>query len=66
MDAGKIIQMVMNMFVKKAVNSGIEIAARRGKPVKDMTPSERDQAQKGRELAKHARQFANIMRRLGR
>ena len=66
MNTGKIIQMVLNLFVKKAVNSGIEIAARRGKSNKDMTPADHKQAQKGRELAKHARQFANIMRRIGR
>ena len=66
MNTDKIIQMVLNMFVKKAVNSGIEMAARRGKPDQEMTPAEREQAKKGRELASHAKKFANIMRRLGR
>lgn len=66
MNTGKIIQMVLSLFVKKAVNAGIEMAARRGKSDKDMTPADHNQAQKGRELAKHAKNIANIMRRIGR
>jgi len=70
MNLNSIINKIVNMFVRKAVNHGIDkgigYAARKGKSEAQMTPMERTQAQKGREMAKRARKAASITRRLGR
>lgn len=72
MDLNRIITMIVNMFIRKAVNKGINgtiqhVARRGGKAAPaEMTPAEQDQARKARELAKRAGQAAKIARRLGR
>ena len=62
----RLLQMVLNLFLRKGINIGIDHLARRGKPVSEMTPAERAQATNGKDLAKRARQAANLARKLGR
>ncbi|QYK43270.1 MAG: hypothetical protein KF887_09340 [Paracoccaceae bacterium] len=70
MDFGGVIRMIINRFLRRgvntAINKGIRHTAAKGKAPKDMTPAERDQAARGRELAKRARQAARVTRRLGK
>ncbi|MDZ4134685.1 MAG: hypothetical protein U1D06_03705 [Paracoccaceae bacterium] len=70
MDFGRIITMIVNRLLRRAVNTGVNKGINRmagkGKPDSQMTPAERSQASKGREMAKRARQAARITRRLGR
>lgn len=70
MDLNRLINMIVNIFLRRAVNSGINkgmgLFAAKGKPAPQMTPQERQQAAKGRDLQKRARQAAKITRRLGR
>ncbi|WP_309666159.1 hypothetical protein [Tabrizicola sp.] len=66
MDLNRLFQMLMRMFIKTAVDSGIKYAASRGKPEAEMTPEEREQAEKGKALAKKAQDIAKITRRFGR
>ena len=70
MDFGRILNMILNRFFRRAVNTGItkgvDYAARRGNPASQTTPADHKQAAQGRELAKRARQAARITRRLGR
>ena len=66
----RILQMILNavlrQFINRGVKTGIDYAARRGKPASQMTHEERAQSQDARALAKHARQAANLARKLGR
>lgn len=57
-------RMLIGMVMGKIVNKGIDYASRRGKPEAEMTPAERVQAQKARQMAKRARKAARITRRL--
>ncbi len=70
MDFGRIVQMLINRFMGRAINTGInkgiEFAARKGKPVAEMTPADRKQAAANRDLAKRARQASRIARKIGR
>lgn len=69
MDSGQMIRMLMRVFrpfIGRGINSGIDYAARRGKPASEMTPEERQQAQQGKQLTKRARQMAKMGRRMGR
>ena len=66
----RIIQMIINAVLRQLVNrgvkSGIDYAARGGKPASQMTPDERAPTQDAKALAKRARQAANLARKLGR
>lgn len=68
MDLNRLIQMLMRMFLRKAVNKGIrsatDYASRRGKPPAEMTPEERAQAARAKELADKAKKMARLGRRL--
>ena len=68
MDLNRLFQMLMRMFMNKAVNKGIrsatDYAARRGKSPAEMTPEEREQARKAKDLADKARKTARLGRRL--
>jgi antitoxin (DNA-binding transcriptional repressor) of toxin-antitoxin stability system len=66
MNINGLINKVVGMFMRRAANKGIDHVARKGKPVAQMTPMERTQAQKAREMTKRARKAASITRRLGR
>ncbi len=62
MNLNQIINMVLRIFMRKAVNfgvnKGIDMAARRGKPDSEMTPEDHQQAAKARETAQKARKFS--------
>ncbi|MDH3262909.1 MAG: hypothetical protein OEM24_02805 [Paracoccaceae bacterium] len=69
MDSSKVIRALMRVFrpfIGRGINAGIDLAARKGKPASEMTPEERQQAQKGKQLTKRARQMAKMGRRMGR
>lgn len=66
MDLNGLFRTLTRMFLNKAMNAGIDYAARRGKPEAEMTPEERAQAQKGRELAQRAKEIQKVTRRLWR
>jgi hypothetical protein len=70
MDLSRLLSMIGRMVFRKAMNKGIrmgvETLATRGKPAAEMTPEDRAQAARTREMAKRARQAAKITRRLGR
>lgn len=59
-----IIRIVTRRLMNKGVYAGIDLAARRGKAKEDMTPEEREEARKAREIAKRGRQATRIGRRL--
>ena len=66
MDLNGLFNMLAKMFIRSAVNTGVDYAARRGKPEAEMTPDERDQAKKARDLADRAREVQKVTRRLWR
>jgi hypothetical protein len=66
MDLNRLFQMLMRMFIKTAVNTGIDVAARRGKPEAEMTPEERAEAKRARDLAHRAKEVAKVTRRMWR
>lgn len=66
MDMNRLFGMLTKMFIRSAVNTGIDYAARRGKPEAEMTPEEREQAKRARGLAGRARQVQKLTRRLWR
>lgn len=66
MNPNQIINMVMRLFFRKAVNKGIDMAAGKGKQKGQMTPEERAQAQTAKEMTKRARQVAKLARRMGK
>ncbi|MBA4325155.1 MAG: hypothetical protein C0426_08945 [Rhodobacter sp.] len=66
MNLNGLIRMVTRMFVRKAMDAGINYAARRGKPEAEMTPEDREQARKGRDLAQRAKEISKVSRRLWR
>ncbi len=66
MDLNGLFRMLTRMFLNKAVNAGINFAARRGKPEAEMTPEEREQAKSGREMAQRAKEISKVTRRLWR
>jgi hypothetical protein len=66
MDLNGLFNLLTRMFLRKAVDAGVDYAARRGKPESEMTPEELDQARKGRDLAKRAREISRVTRRFWR
>lgn len=70
MDLGRVVQMVLNMILRKAVNRGIKgavgLAARKGKAPSEMTPQDQAQAASTKALARRAQQAARMARRIGR
>lgn len=66
----RIIQMIINAVMRQMINrgvkTGIDYATRGDKPASAMTPQERQQNQSAKEMAKRARQAANLAKRLGR
>jgi len=66
----RLLNMILNIFLRRVINTGINKGinhfAGKGKPAAQMTPQEREQAAKGQDLQKRARQAARITRRLGR
>ena len=66
MDLNGLFNMLAKMFVRSAVDAGVDYAARRGKPDSEMTPEEKEQARKARDLAARAKQVQKVTRRLWR
>ena len=66
MDLNGLFNLLTRMFLRKAVDAGVDYAARRGKPESEMTPEERDQARKARDLAQRAKEISRVTRRFWR
>lgn len=68
MDLNKLIQMVLNIVLRRAVNfgvnKGIDMVAGKGKAAAEMSPEEREAAARTRAAVKRARQAAKITRKL--
>lgn len=64
MNVNQILNMVLRMFMRKAVKGGINMAAQRGKTPAEMSQAERQQMRASRQQAKRARQAARLMRRM--
>ena len=65
MDFGRIVQMVINMLIRKAVSGGVNAALRQGgRKSAPVSPEDAEQARAARHAAKRARQALNITRRL--
>ena len=66
MDLNGLFSMLTKMFVRSAVDVGVDYAARRRKPESEMTPEEREQAKRARDLAARAKEVQKVTRRLWR
>ncbi|MBN8632543.1 MAG: hypothetical protein J0L76_17025 [Rhodobacterales bacterium] len=66
MNLNGLFNMLTKMFIRTAVDVGVDYAASRGKPEAEMTPEEREQARKARDLAARAKDVSRITRRLWR
>ena len=66
MNLNGLFNMLAKMLVRSAMDAGVNYAARRGKPEAEMTPEERLQAQKARDLAARAKEVQKVTRRLWR
>jgi hypothetical protein len=66
MDLNGLFNMLAKMFVRSAMDAGIDYATRSGKPEAEMTPEEREQTRKARDLAQRAKEVAKVTRRLWR
>ena len=66
MNLNGLFSMLTKMFIRSAVDTSIDYAARRGKPESEMTPEEKEQAKRGRDLAARAKQIQKVTRRLWR
>jgi hypothetical protein len=66
MDVNGLINMLARMFIRTAVDKGIEYAASKGKPESEMTPEERAKARANREMAEKAQKALQTGRRFFR
>jgi hypothetical protein len=66
MDLNGLFNMLAKMFVRTAVDAGVEYAASKGKPEAEMTPEEREQAKRARDMAARAKEIQKVTRRLWR
>lgn len=66
MNVNRLINMGLRMLMRKGMNAGIDLAARRGKNPDEMTQAERQNAQKAKQTTHQARRGLNIMRRFMR
>jgi len=68
MDFGRIVQMIINVLLRKAVNGGVNAAirkvSRKDDPTAPISPEDRQQQQAARQMAKRARQAMKIGRKL--
>ena len=60
----QILNMVMRKLMNRGIDAGIGHLSRRGKAPQEMTPEEREQARKARDLTQKARKAARLTRRL--
>ncbi len=63
MDLNRLITMLTRLFIRSAVKTGVDFAARSGKPVSEMTPEERQQAKSAKAMADKAQKAARLSRR---
>ncbi|NJS39368.1 MAG: hypothetical protein HC783_10470 [Rhodobacteraceae bacterium] len=63
MDMNRLISMLTRMFVRSAVKTGVDFAARKGKPEAELTPEERKQAQSAKAMADKAQKASRLARR---
>lgn len=66
MDLNGLWAMISKMVFRSAVDAGVNYAYRRGQPEEEMTPEEREQAKKAREIAARVKQVRKVTRRLWR
>lgn len=66
MNLNGLFNMLAKMLVRSAMDAGVNYAARRGKPEAEMTPEERLQAKRARDLAARAKEVQKVTRRLWR
>jgi hypothetical protein len=69
MDFGRIVTMIVNTLLRRAVNAGVNKGIShfaKGKGDGPATADDKAQAAKGRDMAKRARQAARITRKIGR
>jgi len=66
MNMNRLINMGLRILMRKGMNAGIDMAARRGKKPEEMTQAERQNAQKAQQTTHQARRGMNIVRRLMR
>ena len=71
MDINRLVQMVVNLFVRKAVNKGVTMAVDRmskgrGPATAADTDTDTDQTRAARETVKRARKAASLTRKIGR
>lgn len=66
MDLNGLFNILAKMFVRSAVDAGVDYAARKGKPEAELTPEEREQAKRARDMAQRAREIQKATRRLWR
>jgi hypothetical protein len=64
MDWNRLLNMLTRMFIRSAVRTGVDYAARKGKPESEMTPEERKQAKAAKDMAQKAQKAARLGRRL--
>ena len=64
----RFLQQILNRFlgqiIKLAMNKGVSHFAGGGKPAKDMTPAEQDQARQAKQLAQKMRKSQRATRKL--
>ncbi len=63
MDMNRLISMLTRMFIRSAVKTGVDYAARKGKPEAELTPEERKQAQSAKAMADKAQKASRLARR---
>lgn len=63
MDLNRLIGMLTRMFVRSAVDTSVDYAARKGKPASELTPAERKQARDAKAMADKAKKAARLGRR---
>ncbi len=66
MNLNGLFNMLAKMFIRNAMDVGVDYAARRGKPDAEMTPEDREQAKTARDLAVRAKDVSKLTRRLWR
>jgi hypothetical protein len=66
MNLNGLFNMLAKMLARSAVDAGVDYAVRKGKPEAEMTPEEKAQAKRARDLAARARDVQKVTRRLWR
>ena len=63
MNWNRLVNMLTRMFIRSAVSTGVDYAARRGKPESELTPEERAQARSAKQMADKAQKAVRLGRR---